>query len=460
MSNTADCCEGAPFSKDLIKQTKGKKGFRMFQDIPNPIPAEIKDPKEIEDTFKNYPFIPYARTDHNSNYGLLIWLNSMRHLSPTHGACINSIRSYALGLPLDVIKPINSDFIIKDEITEAQKITFITWLTEIFKLEYGDTLKTIANLNYYNLKDNGNAFVEVKMSNFLGLPSINVVAHATETVCYVKPSITSPHRYVGISHRWDASSIKTDPPRILPVYPAVVIEDDYVSTVIHVKQPSSGLYGRPDWLSSFMSVYREFQDANYLIKQTANNFMGQALIEIEEAQINDGSILDDKDAQNSGFDNAAHRFSENFSVKSDDPQSVILMSRPFGAREAFVFQFKPNTSENFYKVMSELEEIDIIRAHQWSKRFLGENQTQGFSKDVFIDELKVKEVAVLPDIREMACKPLNIIVQMAVEYFNRPEFARYQITGTSNIDVLKTMIPPEEMKPLDQNNELQDNPNQ
>lgn len=441
-----------PISKDFAKKVAkgGKKGFRMFQDILNPIPAEITDPKEIAETFLNYPFIPYAQTDHNSQYGLLIWLNSMRHLSPTHGACITSLHSYALGQPLDLIKVINPSFRLTEEISKTNKIAFMDYLTEVLVLQHETTLKDIASQSFLNLKDNGNSFVELRMSKEFGVESMSLTNHPTEHVCYVRPTNKYAPRFVGISHRWDAPYLLENTPIILPVYPNYTENDGVVSTMIHVKNPTTNLYGRPEWLSAFMSVYREFQDANYLIKQTANNFMGQALIEFEEAQVNDSSILDDDDAKDAGYENAAERFEANFMAKSEDPQSVILVSRPFGAKEAFVFQFKPNTSENFYKVMSELEEIDIVRAHQWSKRFLGENQTQGFSKDVFVDELKVKEVAVLPQLRELALKPINIAQQFAMKFFGKTQFDKINIIGTSNIDILLEMLPTD----LTKNNEL------
>jgi len=440
MSTTdTNCCPESPFTK---KRRINK--FGMFTDIPNPIPAEITDPDVIKTTFQDYPFIPYAGTEHSSAYGLLLWLNSMSHLSPTHGSCINSIKTYALGQPLDIVKKESSNFGIDTELTDAQKMSFADWIDSTVKFEYNTTLHKLVLNAYKNMKDNGNYFLEVTMSKFLGIPAVNMVLHNTENVCYVRPK-PGKARFVGISHQWDIHYLKKYPPRILPVYPAVRDNGDSISTIIHIKEDTTRLYGRPDWINSFMPIYREFQNGNYLIKQAANNFMGQVLIEVEDAEGGGGSIFDDEDAQKSGFDNAAKQFAENFTAKSDDPQTAILLSRPFGAKEAFVYQFKPNTNETFYKVMSELNELSIIRAHQWSKRFLGENQTQGFSKDVFLDELKVKEAGVLPYTRSLACQGFNLAIDLMVNYFGKSEFNKYQITGKNNIDLLKTMMPAEDM---------------
>ncbi len=458
MTTVLDSCPPTPFSKNTHRRIK--KGFGMFTDIPNPIPAEITDPKTIKDTFQQYPFIPYAGTEHNSAYGLLLWLNSMGHLSPTHGACINSIKSYALGQPLDIEKRKSKSFNLKSEITDSEKELFAEWLDETLKLEYNNTLHKIVLNSYKNLKDNGNYFLEVTLSNFLGRPAANIALHNTETVCYVRPEPGKP-RKVGISHRWDASWVKLNPPRILPVYPAIKIKDDNtISTMIHIKEDTTRLYGRPDWLNAFMSVYREFQDGNYMIKQASNNFLAQNLIELEDADGGEGSVFSDEEAQKAGFDSAADQFNNSFSVAGDNPSNTILLTRPYGAKEAFVFQFKPNTNQDFYKVMSELQELDIIRAHQWSKRFLGENQTQGFSKDVFLDELKVKEACVLPALRSAACMGVNLAIELMVKMFYRPEFKHFGVTGQSNIDLLKDMLPAEDMVEGLETNNLPENQEQ
>lgn len=437
-----ECCDDKkyPFTKK-----RGKYRFGMFTDIPNPIPSEITDPEQIELTFRNYPFIPYAGTDHKSNHSLLNWLNSMSHLSATHGSCINSIKSYALGQPLDIIKSMSDSFGLNSKLTDSQKESFVNFLDDTLQLEYGSTIHKLALNSYKNTADNGNIFMLLKMSKKIGIAA-NLTLYNTENVCYLKPK-AGANRKVGISHEWGHDYIQKHPPKIVPVYPAMRVSQDglEIETMIHIKEDTTKLYGRPIWINAFMSVYREFQNGNYLIKQAANNFMGQVLIEVEDAEGSSGSVFDDEDAQKDGFKNAADRFKENFTAQSDNPQTAILLSRPFGAKPVFVEQFKPNTNEKFYKTMSELIELDIIRAHQWSKRFLGENQTQGFSKDVFLDELKVKEAGVLPHIRNQACAAINIAIKLMVAFFDKPEFKNYKITGQNNIDILKELMPSEDL---------------
>ena len=50
--------------------------------------------------------------------------------------------------------------------------------------------------------------------------------------------------------------------------------------MFHIKiQPE--WYGRPDSMASLLYQYRRFQDANYLIMESDNNFTGKVFIEIE-----------------------------------------------------------------------------------------------------------------------------------------------------------------------------------
>lgn len=434
------------FSKDA-RYPRKKVGFAKFNQLANPIPGEITDPEEIKNTFKSYPFIPYASVDANtSSMGLLMWLNSLSKLSPTHGACIKSIKTYAFGDSLDITKKKSASFSLKEELSEVQKMSFIDWLDNTLRFNFNSSLHKEVTNAYEVFQSNGNIFVRVVLSNLFGIPSASVKVLKTEHVCYTTPR-SKTRRFVGISPNWGIDYITKYPPEILPVYPAVKqSKDGTIETIIHISEDSTQLYGRPDWIGSFIPIYREFQDGNYLVVQAGNNFTGQTLIEIEEAEAGDGAnLLDDDDAQKDGYDSALDRFTDQFTAKSDDPQTVILMSRPHGAGEAFVYQFKPNTSQDFYRTMSELDELDIIRAHQWSKRFLGENQTQGFSKDVFMDELKVKEAGVLPYYRRIACSPFNIAIDLMVKVFNKPEFQGYMITGQNNIEILKQFIPDEDI---------------
>lgn len=441
--NDKDCCNDSPFlPKSAYSGKYGRKS--LFTDLPNPIPKEVTDPEDIKLFFKNYPFIPYAGTETNTNHSLINWLDAMRSLSPTHGSCINSIKSYALGDKLD-LKKYNPDFHLDDDnLEDGLKEEMLRWLSSTIRLDYNNTLHGLSLSCFEELEKNGNYFLELVIYNIDGKYTANIILHETSKVCYVVPKPNQP-RYVGISHQWGDGYIKVNPPRILPVYPQVSNKNNVLRTIIHVKEETTNLYGRPHWLHAFMPIYQEYQHATYMIKLSANNFAAQVLLEVEDADGGDGNnVFDDEQSQKDGFANAQDQFKRNFTAAADDPDTAILLSRPYGSRPVFVHEFKPQLNENFYKTMGEMHELDIIRAHQWSKRFLGENQTQGFSKDVFLDELKVKEAKMLPYLRGKAVKGINVALNVLSQLSN-PKFLNIGVCGRNSLDSLKEMIVKEDM---------------
>ena len=444
-----DCCGEGTTSKKKKSFSDLKRIFG-FEDIKNPIPAEIKDPKEFRQTFGKNAFIPYAGADNYSSHGLLNWLNSMRFLSPTHGSCIESIKSYAFPGYLDIVKVphLSLDLGIgfdPEEVSTDSKKSFAEFIAENVDLGNHKSLLEIIHSNYDSYSDNGNYWLEVVNVDVGGVKKSSIHYHPAETVCYFATDNKQP-RVAGISLSWDYNYIQENPPRQVPVYPYVKESNGVQRTLIHIKNGNYIWYGRPAWMSSFMYVYREFQDANYLIKQAANNFIGQIFIEIEDADPESNSIQGENEAaQEAGFDNVADRVRQNFTAQADKPQTVMMTNRPHGARPAFVYQFKPNTSEQFYKVSAEIAEMKIIRAHQWSKRFLGENQTQGFSANVFIDELKVKETGVLAAHRMKASEGLNLALDLIIKFHGLSEFENFGVYGKNNFDNLKKYLTEDEL---------------
>lgn len=72
----------------------------------------------------------------------------------------------------------------------------------------------------------------------------------------------------------------------------------------------------------------------------------------------------------------------------------------------FVHEVKPNTAQDFYKVMDEMTEAKIIRAHGWSKRLMEAEEGAGMSSNVFMDLLKSR-LPVINGVQEDASAILN-----------------------------------------------------
>lgn len=437
---TSECCEETDLEKlphpmKGHKSPKKKVGKFNFDRLANPIPAEIKDAQELKDHFRDFPYVPYAGNAEESCHSLLKWMNQMRMLSPTHGACIESKKSYALSGKLEIKDTTNAEFSCKEKtVSEERKVSFITFLNDTFDLG-GLSWKHLINNNYDTKADNGNSFTEVIITKVNNAQKVKVIQHHSECCLFLATKAGKP-KIIAISPQWDSEYLQRRRPKHVPVFPAYKESRDKktVRTIIHGKIGNYNWYGRPEWISSFMYVYREFQDANYLVKQANNNFIAQAFIEIEESDSDSNTPWKDQDAVDAGFDSLVERFEENFTAKSDDPQTVMLSTRPYGAKAAFIHEFKPNTSHEFFKTSDDITTNKIIQGHQWSKRFLGENQTQGFSTNIFIDELRVKESGILSQIRDACLSDVNKIFLFVSKFLDMKEFENLGFSISSNFD--------------------------
>lgn len=401
------------------KVTKGSFSFD-FTDIENPISLEIKDTGELAKSFSQLPLIPYATIGNSTSHSLLPWLNSMRILSPTAGACHNRIRDFALGGKLNISTLKDNDFNLEtddDPLDIALQKSFVEFLKTITDEGFSKLSQDV----FDELISNGNIFVEIVGADTLGTKVSKIYAHTTEECCYVRTAKLE-EKLVAISPNWDETYLRDNPPKVIPLFPNYGVDDDGTKrTILHIKNGNYTWYGRPYWLPCWMYTYREFQDVTYLIKQSKGNFTGQHFMELEDDDVENDDPFDDSDEKKSEHRSPAERMEDNFSNKSPDPQAVLVSTRPYGSRPAFIYSFPANTKEAFYKVTGEISRVKIIENYGWSERLLGAAVGEGFS-DAFINDLKTKEVGVLSTIRGLIDKALNIAITELIKFNELTEF--------------------------------------
>ena len=152
-----------------------------------------------------------------------------------------------------------------------------------------------------------------------------------------------------------------------PFYPTFQKEKLGWSSILHIKN-GLGFYGVPSSSSSILEQYLELQLPTYLVKQSANNFVGQVFIETEGEETGKGMVIDDQ-LKREGIKNLATQFMQNFTAGGRN-QTVMVTERPFGTKQALVHQFQPQTNEAFYRTMLELTRQEIVVSHGWSERLL------------------------------------------------------------------------------------------
>ena len=429
------CCGGETTPTNPLTDFHGmkRKHKTMVFDLANPIPGEIADPSELTKMFEEYKIVPFAGSGSKTGDSLLLWYMMLAKLSPTNAACMNKLTKYAFGSKAALVRATDPEWMQESaELSQSEQLSAQQQIKELVQFSGGTKQFFASACNAY--QQTGNVFVEVTASTFNGQTRATLKVHRTMQVRYSNTPKGEPLELL-ISPVWKSDYLKKNPPREVYLYPVWgQRKDGAVSTMFHLKNGDNDWYGRPPSEGGDLYKYREVQDAIYQIKQAAGNFTGQVIIEVEDDDPENAPALDDKAANDAGFNSFSQRFEENFTQKSDDPQSVVVSSRPYGSRPMFVFQVKPNTNENWYKVTGEITEGHILRNHGCTLRFMGYETAAGFSTDVYISDYMLHMEPVINELRNTITDFINgALTALWTEIFNRPELNQYSITFTSPI---------------------------
>lgn len=437
LNNENGCCNDSPTQvqppfSDLRKRRKSK-GLTLFE-TGNPIPAELTDPRELETVFQKYRLVPFASKDEHTGHKLLYWYLMLAQLSPMNAACIEKIKKYVVGSKAIVEAGEDPEFDTGEEkrpVTTAESIAYRDTLNEIVTYE-GGIRKFHQNLQW-SYDATGNAWVEASYSQVNGQIRFNLKYRKTTQVLY-KATLPGEMRVAAISPVWKDDYLRKYPPALIPLAPNFAKGADGVfRTMFHLKAGQNEWYGRPESEGADLYKYREVQDSIYTIRQSAGNFVGQLIVEVEDDDPTNNPAINDEDAKRAGFDSFVDRMEENYTNKGDDPSSVIVTSRPVGSRPMFVFQIKPNTNENWYKVTGEMSEQRILRAHGLTLRFMGFDASTGFSSDTFIADYVMNVEPVLNEKRNTLMGFSNKILSLIWEIAGRMDLNQFSLTFRSPI---------------------------
>lgn len=426
----ANCTDDNEVLRDPFydRGRRSKSGNLTLFDVKNPIPDEITDTDQVSKFFETYRFVPFAGSEKGTGDKTLAWYLMLAKLSSTFAACVGKLKSYVVGSKAKVVIATDPEYDVPaPDPNDSEVAAYLQKLKEVVEFE-GGVIK-FHELIFEAFKNTGNAFAELVLTNVNGIVRAKIIRHKTTTVRY---KVTEPGqpKVVGISPVWTAKYLKKNPAKLRPLFPVVVNEGGVLSTVFHLKNGDNEWYGRPDSEGSTLNKYRQVQDAVYLIKQAASNFVGQLIIEVED---DTAPVIDEADAQRSGFDSFAERFEQNFTMKGDDPQAVLVTSRPIGARPMNVFQVKPNTNQDWYKVTGEIDETKIITSMNLTRRFMGLEVGSGLSETAFLEDYITNVDPVVRKNRATLMNFTNWILSAVWEFANMPEMNKYSLDFESPV---------------------------
>jgi hypothetical protein len=405
------CGETEPTNpkRDLFSRSRVKRAH-LFR-LENPIPGEIRDVREIRKLFKSWNFVPYAGTNAESGHSLLAWYLMLAKLSATNAAAIDKKIKFAVGGKARVIRAEDTEYEVGDEttpVTPAESRKFIDTLKGTVEFD-GGVSKFHSRLAW-QYEATGNGFVELSVATVAGQTRASLRALRTTFVMFVRTEPGEP-RAVAISPVWTEKYLENNPPRVVPLYPVYREDSDGVlRTVFHLKAGDNSWYGRPPSEGADLYKYREVQDAMYQIRAAGSDFTGQLIIEVEDDNPQYAPAIDDENAFRAGEPGFVEQFEKNYTNRGDDPQSVLISSRPYGSKPMFVFQVSPNTKETWYKVTGEIAEMRILRAHGLTPRFLGFDVANGFASDVYLWDYILNVAPVIDEFRSEIMDFVNKIL--------------------------------------------------
>lgn len=316
-------------------------------------------------------------------------------ISPTHGACVGGISDFSFIGKLDFRRASDPDFCIDEDLPLENLSEYRSLIRNLHPSFLDLSLQL-----YDDYSKNGNYFIELVHTEVNGVIDSKIYYHPVVNIHYSYTKLGKP-QYVYISPYWTDKYLRENPPKEVAVYPNYSKRGNVLRTMIHCKEGNYRWYGRPDWSSAYMAIYREWQNNDHICKATYRHFMGEVLIS-EENEIK-GSFTDDAKINREA--------EKSITMESDDPQTILFKSRPHGTLPPFIHEFTIKTDESWFNWSAEDARKQIYQANRWSERLLGQSVATGFSGDAFKSELEIKDITILEKVRERITKGINLAIR-------------------------------------------------
>lgn len=436
-ANCQDCKEEKEFNPKSHQQQQRRR--IQVVESESPVQAQIRDRSEVQSFFKEYKrvFVPYSGTEAGSSHALMAFLLSLSDISPTQSAILESMRKALFGGDIEIIGRVDPVFNLgSSEISNTERETFHSFLMNEMSFHglSGITidLRKFGELAWSFVKKVGFCFAEIVHTKVLEQVHTKVHIHHPLNTLFFFTKRNEP-RVVAVSPVWTSSYIAKYAPDAIPLYPNFITEKNQSRSMIMFGSGTNTWYPFPSNISTMLHRYSEFQQVDYVVKQTHSKFMGEVFLEVEADEFK-GS---DTEKQSDPVEELSDLLNQDHTNQGSRPSSIIVSARPQGARQAFVFQFNPNLQPNWYKTMAEVNRGVIIAGEGWSKKMLGFTESSGISSNGLTDEFKVKNVTVIKPEQTAISNVINEIIYNSANVRSLHEIKKVSINYSSPY---KTML--------------------
>ena len=405
--------------------------FSLFN-TADPIPQQLEDTRELKLLFERWNFVPFATTNKGTGHRLLYLYNLLYDRSPTHRGCIEKISTYAFGTSATTMRAADPEFDTGEETTPPS-----TQERKVYKEEGLSIVKVDRPIKEFHrqlCKDKqsvGNMWVQVNLSEVNGEFSAYFKIHKQVNVLYLTEDVTVA-RVAAISSNFDDAYLDKYPPEYVPLFPEFREENGVKKTMFHYKEGDFVWYGRPNSGAALENMFEEQQMTSYRVKAAANEFSGKIIIETEDP---DGYNTDPKTAadERSAF---VREFEENYTNRAKNPQGVVLASRPFNTKPMFVHDIPANTNHEYFRGISELDEKEILKAHQVTRKFMSLETASRYTSQVgFVEDFVLNMEPIIYDHRHTVLNFVNTALSWVWQITGREYLNEQSLWFGSPIDV-------------------------
>jgi hypothetical protein len=406
MAQCTDCGQDSTYNPKRVSAYN----FRYsdtFGGLVSPVAEELKDYERLPYIFGILPVIPFF----DDSDATLRVLRMLASLSPTRGACIESMGDYVLGAGIKATryrKPGVSVVGVErlPEQEEAAVFSFIeSWFTGS-SMHYMQ--EQISNV-YENLATYGNAGLMITMTAAGGARAVTYTAVDAEKFRYLAPMYEYTNRkVVAISQLWTSDYITRYPPKMVSVYPELdTFEDGTVQTFIHLKNKKANRdwYGLPQAYPSLYYQFIEYQLGDYTTKGYGQDWTGKVMIEtagdVAEPGMDEDEIKAFRDSLQETF------------TRSGKSKRIIHRHRLSSDEKTMIHEFKDDTSHEFHTGMAEIAERQIIKAHNWHPELLGTPTPGRLGNATFQEVYMIKKRTVINPLQDWVMQPFNQLFELA-----------------------------------------------
>ena len=425
---TEECCDE---KHPMDYRPRRVRAFSLF-DTKDPIPAQLEDTKEFKELFQKWNFVPFASTDKVTGHRLLYLYKLLYERSPTHRGCIEKIATYAFGTSATTMRATDPEFDTGEEVqppsTQERKEYKENGLSIV---KFDRPIKEFFRQLCKDKQWAGNMWFQVNIAEVNGEFGVYFKIHKQENVLYLTEDVTVS-RVVAVSPQFDDAYLDKYPPEYLPLFPEFREENGVKKTMFHYKEGDFVWYGRPRSGAALENMFEEQQATSYRVRAAAKEFTGKRLIETEDPE---GYAVDPKTAadERAAF---VKEFEENYTQAGVNPQGVVLLSRPFKAAPMTVHEVPPNTDHDYFRGISELDEKEILKAHQVTRKFMSLETASRYTSQVgFVEDFVLNMEPVIYDHRHTVLNFVNTALSWVWEMTGREYLNTQSLWFGSPIDV-------------------------